>query len=327
MIIKFYEIKKKEISNINYFLLHGNNKGLLEETRDEIIKQRGNNNLYRYEENEIVKDVDKFEEGITNKSFFENEKIIIISRATDKILKTIENIVTKKLEDILIIITSNALEKKSKLRNFFEKEKKTICIAFYEDNYQSLNVLAKDFIREKKIIVSQENLNLIIERSRGDRINLKNELIKIDLFSQNNKKINSEDIFKLTNLSENFEAAELVDNALAQNKKKIQHILNENNFSLEDAIIILKIFLRKLKRLLEIQTQIEKGDNVDNVITNFKPPIFWKEKDIVKKQIKIWNLKKIRNFLIQVNETELLIKKYPSTSINVVTNLILEQAA
>ena len=112
-----------------------------------------------------------------------------------------------------------------------KKRLKRYAYHFYEDNYQSLNYLIQNFLRQKKILLSQENINLIIERCRGDRINLKNELEKIENFSKKKNKISTDDIIKLTNLSENFSLNELVDNALAKNKKKILNILNENNFA------------------------------------------------------------------------------------------------
>tara|TARA_B100001057_G_scaffold431381_1_gene458783 strand:+ start:4082 stop:5083 length:1002 start_codon:yes stop_codon:yes gene_type:complete len=325
MIVKFFELKKKKLHPYKFFLLYGNNKGLIEETVESIIDQLKVTNIYKYEENEIIKDIDLFEENIISKSFFENEKLVIISRSTDKIFKIFEKLVLKNIDDVSFILKSNALEKKSKLRSFFEKNKSTICIPFYEDNEQSLNLLTQKFLKEKGVMLSQQNINLIIERSRGDRINLYNELNKIENFAKNRKKIETEDILKLTNLSENFDFSELVDNVLTKNKRKTLYILNENNFAAEDSILIIRIFLNKLKRLLKIRSQIETKKNIEDVISNFKPPIFWKEKDIVKKQIDIWSYEKIQKLIIRANEIELLIKKNPLLSTNVVTDFVLEQ--
>ena len=225
MIVKFYEILKKKLDQNKFFLLYGNNSGLIRDTLKKIIKSKMSNNIFNYDEIDIIKNPKNFGENVNNKSFFDDEKIIIISRATDKIFKTIEEAVEKNLDDVVIILTSGILEKKSKLRNFFEKNKNTICVPFYEDNLQTLSLLAQNFFKEKKISISQLNINLIIERCSGDRINLNNELEKIHNFSIEKKSINTEDILKLTNLSENFDVAELVDNSLAMNKKKnIIHI-------------------------------------------------------------------------------------------------------
>jgi len=253
------------------------------------------------------------------------KKLILINDVSEKIKSEIEAILDKGIIDISLILTSKTLEKKSKLRNFFEKDKKSVCVAFYEDNLQSLNILAQNFLREKKISLSQQNINLIIERCSGDRINLYNELQKIENFSRNKKNINTEDILKLTNLSENFDITELVDNTLAKNQKKTLNILNENNFATEDSILILRSFINKLKRLLKLQTQLSLKGNIDEIVSNFKPPIFWKEKDTIKKQIKILSYEKILKLIIKINYIELLVKKYPGTSINIVTNFILEQ--
>tara|TARA_B100001063_G_scaffold241985_1_gene269858 strand:+ start:2774 stop:3757 length:984 start_codon:yes stop_codon:yes gene_type:complete len=325
MILKFFELKNKKLDNFNYFLLYGNNSGLIEEVINNHLKPIKTSNIFNYDEDEIIKNPENFEENVFNNSFFENEKLIIISRASDKILKIVEKVVEKKIEDLTIIIKSNILEKKSKLRTFFEKQSNTICIPFYEDNNQVLISIVQKFLLEKNIKMSSQNINVIVERSNGNRINLYNELDKISSFSKNKKIIDTNDILKLTNLSENFSVYELVDNSLARKQKKILNILNENNFSSEDCILILRIFLIKLKRLLKIQQEVQKEKNVEKVISSYKPPIFWKEKDVIKEQIKQLNLKKINDLIVRVNEIELLIKKYPSTALNITTDFILDQ--
>ncbi len=324
MIVKSFEIKKK-INNGKYFLLYGNNEGLIKDIIENEIKPLKQDIVYKYDEEEIIKDKDIFLEKILNKSFFDNEKLIIISRVGNKIFEIIEEIIQKNAQDIRIILVSKNLDKKSKLRNFFEKQKETICIPVYEDNQNTLNFLAQNFLKKEKISLSQENINLIIDRSRGDRINLINELKKIRSFSRNKKNINKNDIIKLTNLSENYDISELIDNTLAKNNKKTFHILNENNFGNEDALIIVRIFLSKLKRLIKLKTQIKEGDNLDKAISNFKPPIFWKEKEIVKKQIQNTNNETIKKTIVNLNYIELLIKKHPIKSTNIITNFLLEQ--
>ena len=325
MIFKFFEIKKKNLNPFKYFLLYGKNRGLIEETIKKDLEPILSKNKYNYEENEILNNPENFKENILNKSFFENDKLIIIQRATDKIFKIIEEFVEIEIEDITIILISDILDKKSKLRNFFEKNNKTVCIAFYEDTDQTLNFIVQNFLKKNKINFSQENINLLIERAKGDRINLNNELSKIEYFCKNKSKIEVNDIIKLTNLSENYSASELVENSLAQNKRKTLNILNENNFSNDDCILILRIYLNKLKRLLKIQSDLKHIKSIDQVITNFKPPIFWKDKDLVKKQVKIWGDRNLNDLISNTNNLELQIKENPSISILLLTNFIIEK--
>ena len=325
MIVKSYELKKTKIDNIRFFLLHGKNSGLINETIKNDLKVRLSKNIYNYDETEILNNPSQIRETILNKSFFENDKLIIISRATDKISKIIEEIVDLNSPETSIVLISETLEKKSKIRNLFEKNKNTICVAFYEDNNLTLNKIAFDFFKQKKIAISQQNINLIVERSSGNRINLTNELKKIENFSINKKIVSTKDLIKLTNLAENYDYTNLVNCSLAKNKKKTMNILNENNLSNEDCIIILRIFLNKLKRLLKIFSNSEINRNIDSTISSFKPPIFWKEKDIVKQQINVLSYQKIQDLLTKTNNIELLVKKNPSISINLVNNFILEQ--
>ena len=327
MIVKHFELSKNITEKNKFFLLYGNNSGLINEIINSNLKPFLYKKIFNYDENEIINNLSDFKEEILNKSFFENEKLVIISRCTDKLYKVIEEIIEKKVEDLAIILISGNLEKKSKLRNFFEKNKNTICIPFYEDNERSLFSITQNFLKEKKILISKESINLIIQRCGGDRINLYNELQKIESFSKNRKRIDIEDIAKLTNLSENLNFNELVDNVLAKNLKKTLYILNENNFASEDTILILRIFLIKLKRLLKIKSQVKIESNVENAIKNFKPPIFWKEKEILKKQIGILSYQNIKDLIVKTNSLELIVKKNPTISTNLITNFIIEQGA
>ena len=323
MIAKFYELIKYK-NKINYYLFYGENDGLKLDTIENNFANFTKENTYKYLEKEINSDKQIFLENLYSKSFFEKEKLIIVSEVTDKILGLIQEILNNKIEDITIIFLTKKLDKKSKIRNFFEKEKKVIIVPFYEDTPQKLITIAKKILNENKISLSQEHLNLIIEKSQGNRISLKNELQKIVLLSQN-KKVDLSDISKLTNLSENYSAAELVDNCLSKNKKRTLNILNENIPSSEDNVLILRTFLSKLKRLRKLRLNLDQNSNIDQVINSFKPPIFWKDKNIIKQQIKIWKLNEIESFIEDLNNTESLIKKNPQISNQIINNMILDK--
>ena len=232
----------------------------------------------------------------------------------------------KKIIDLILVLNSGMLEKKSKIRSLFEKGKETICVPFYEDNNQTLSSIISSFFRNNSIPVSQQTINLIVQRCRGDRLNLQNELDKIKSFTKNKGKIEIEDLLKLTNLAENFSVSELIDSCLAKNKKKTINILNENNYSLDDCILIIRTFLIKSKRLLKLSENINNQNNIDEVVSSFKPPIFWKDKEIVKQQIKNWSNGNIGDLIFKINETELLIKKNSHNSINILSDFIIEQS-
>ena len=148
MIIKSYEIQKINIRYNPFILLYGKNDGLKNEVLDILIKDK--KNISNYEEKEILDNENNFVETILSKSLFDPQKFIVIKRATDKILKIIENLQQKNIEDATIILNSESLEKKSKLRFFFEKNKNLVCVPFYPDNDQTLSKLAYNFLREKK---------------------------------------------------------------------------------------------------------------------------------------------------------------------------------
>ena len=325
MIIKSYELNRINLKKNNIYLLYGENEGLKNKVINDTFKEFLKNN-YKYDEKEILNNKENFFNNILSKSFFETKKIIIILRSSDKIVNIIEEVLEKITEDTKIILLATILEKKSKLRLLFEKNKNIVCIPFYADNNQTLSSLANYCFKEKKIPISQETINLLVARSRGDRLNLYNEITKIENFTRNKKKININDILKLTNLAENYSVTELVDSCLAKNSTKTINILNENNYNTEDCILIIKTLLAKAKRLNKLQNQTKENKNIDQVITSFKPPIFWKDKEIVREQIKNWTLKKVEHLIYKINEIELLIKKNSSNSVNILFDFIITQS-
>ncbi len=322
MILKSHEINKINIKHNKIILFYGKNDQL----KDDFVKKFTSlkKKVTNYEQSEILDNVDYFIESISSKSLFDEEKIILIKRSTDKIINFVDKVRKINFEDILIIIISDNLDKKSKLRSLFEKDKELVSVAFYPDTNQTLLKIAFNFIKEKNISISQENLNIIVNRSQGDRKILLDELEKIENYSKNGKKLNSENLLKLTNLTENYSISELIDNCLAKNLNKTLHILNENNFTKDDCIIITRTFINKSKKILLLREQFEKCKNIDLAISSARPPIFWKDKEITKKQVKIWSLENIKKLIFDLSKLELQIKKNFDISLNLITNFIVE---
>ena len=323
MILKTFELNKLKNDKI-FYLLYGKNEGLKLDCIDRIIN-KSDDKIYTYDEKQIKDETGTFYENILSGSLFERSKIIIINRATDKIFQIIQDLISRNISNVKIIINSGVLETKSKIRSLFEKQKDLICIPTYPDNNDTLSKLAVNFFRDEKISISQQNINLIIEKCNGDRSYLKNELDKIKDYASGKKKISSEEILKLVNLSENFALSELIDNCLAKNKNKITNILNENNYNTEDCIIILRTFLSKAKRILKLAIEFEKNKDINKTINSAKPPIFWKEKDIVRIQLNKWRPEKIKELINGINNIELETKKNHNNSILILTNFILEK--
>ena len=323
MIIKTFEIKKKKLDKENFFLVYGENEGLKNEVIENLKKDL-NGNIENYDEAQILVDKELFYEKIFNQSLFEKEKIVIVNRCSEKIYDVIENILEKKISDTKIILNANLLEKKSKLRNLFEKNKELVIVPTYKDTSVGLLEIARKFFYNYKISISQEAINLLVSRCNGDRGHLKSELDKVLIYMHGKKNINLEEIYKLTNLSENFSINELVDNSLSKNYQKISEIINESNYKLEDGMIILRTFLQRAKRLLNIYEKQDNNINFDSLINDYKPPIFWKDKPVVKKQLENWSKSKIKDLIYNINKTETHLKTNSSISLMLVFNFIYE---
>ena len=324
MIIKSFELGNN--LDHNFFLFHGQNDGLKENLINNLIKPKYKTSTYNYTEKEILNNLDNFYNLIFTNSFFEENKLIIIKDVSDKIKSEIDNIIKKEINNILIILISNVLEKKSKLRNLFEKEKKLISVPFYLDNNQTLMNLASVFFKEKKISISSETINILVNKSNGERKLLMNELEKIEMYSKNKTNISADEINILTNTTENHDIGELVDNCLAKNDKRIRYLMNENNFGSDDSIIIIRTFLFKAKRLLNLIDIFTEQKNIDKTIASARPPIFWKDKDLIKRQIKSWTLNQVKKLILEINEIELLVKTNTQNSVHILSDFILNKS-
>ena len=323
MIIKTFELRKIP-DNAIFYLLYGKNEGLKIDCVNQII-DKSNGKIFNYEEKQVQDEVESFYENILSGSLFESNKIIIINRASEKIFEIIQDLLDRNITNTKIIINAGILETRSKLRSLFEKKKNLICIPTYPDNNETLSKLAVIFFRNQNISISQENINLIIEKCNGDRNNLNNELNKIRNYAKNKKKLSSQEILKLINLSENYEISELIDNCLALNKNKIIKMLSENNYNNEDCIIILRTFVSKAKKILKLAIKLGENKDINKTINSAKPPIFWKDKEIVKVQLSKWKPNKIKELIKNINNVELEIKKNYDNSILIITNFILEK--
>ena len=322
MIIKRFELNRNKINKFDFFLLYGKNEGLQNEIIDLHLIKDFDGEIIKYDESEFLKSKEIIISELLNKSLFESKKILLISRVTEKILNSIYEITEKDVTDLKIILKSGILEKKSKLRNFFEKESNLAVIPFYEDDYKSLSFIVNDFMTKNKIKLSRESINLLVTRASGDRENLKTELNKILNYSYSNNKIRFEHVQKLTNLSENFAVGELADSYLSKNIKNVSKILNENNYSDEECILILRTILSKSKRLLTIIEKYNETEDMEDTLSKIKPPIFWKEKENVKTQVLKWKIKDLKRNIYKISEIEHLVKSNSKNSLNLVSDFI-----
>ena len=323
MIVKFFELQKNKKINTSLNLVYGNNRGQKNQIINDYFINNFEGNVIKYDEDYVINNSNDLISNLLNHSLFEKEKILIVNRVTDKILNIILEIIEKDIKETKIILESGILEKKSKLRSLFEKDKNLTCIPVYEDDSKSLGFLVQNFLKKNNIKLSQEIINILIDRAKGDRGYLKNDLLKIENLLISKKNIDIEDVQKLTNLAENYSVFELTDNYLAKNLKKVSRILNENNYNSEDCILIIRTILNKSKRLLKLKSEINKNKNIDLVLSSFRPAIFWKEKEIVKKQIQSRSKDEVKKIIYKINDLELIIKKNSTNSINFVSDFVL----
>ena len=330
MIIKSYEIKKNKTNSLknNFFLLYGENLGLKKDIKNfitnELKKKNDSVEILSLFESEIINNKDNFFNLIYSGSLFSQQKIITIYETTDKIIDIVKETYKKYSEDIYLIFFSNVLDKKSKIRNFFEKENKLTCVACYLDNEKDLATITQLELKKNNINLSRESINLLIEKSNSDRNNIRNEIEKIAAYSLDKEKIELDEVKSLINFSGDYKSDIFVNECLCGNITQYKKIISELYVNTINQILLLRILSNKIHRLLKIKEKTNESNNLETLINTFKPSIFWKEKTIVKKQLTIWKLKDLKEIIPNINNTEILCKKNPQISNSIFMNFFME---
>ena len=305
MIVKSYifENDLKKFNEFKSFLFHGVNLGLKLELKKKVKANNKKDLILSLNQNDLLENDILFNE-INTSSLFQERKIVFIENCNDKILPDLQNVIDK-LDKNKIIIFSDSLDKKSKLRNFFEKEKNIACIACYEDNEITLKKIINNKLKGFNGL-DNHNINMILNCTGFDRVKLNNELDKI-LACFTDKLLDPNKLEALLNIKTNEDFNLLKDEAILGNKIKTNKLLSDTILEPEKNILYLNIINQRLNKIKEILEKTNTS-NLENTINNLKPPIFWKDKPVILSQAKKWNTKKINYFLNKTYKTELEFK-------------------
>tara|TARA_Y100000768_G_scaffold387403_1_gene378563 strand:+ start:3868 stop:4854 length:987 start_codon:yes stop_codon:yes gene_type:complete len=292
----FYTIRNK------IALFYGENLGLQNDFKETIKKLNLKNKVLNFDQEEIINSSTSFFNELNNQSLFENTKIIIINNTSDKILEIIKE-AKKIVKDDKIYLFGNLLEKKSKIRNFFERENDLDIIPCYKDNIINLKKLIETELKDIKGL-SPQIINFINESTSFNRVKLKNELDKIKTFFVNST-INLEELQKLLNLKEDDDFNDIKNHAICGNSKETNNLLSTCVLENEKVILYITLINQRLTKLNEIDL---KNKNLERVINEIKPPVFWKEKPIFLVQAKTWNKYKLYKALSMTYTSEIKMK-------------------
>lgn len=309
MIVKSYIVEKNYniLNEYRATLLYGENEGIKDDIKDKIKDSNKEAEVIIFFEDEIVKNKNILYENIVNESLFNQDKIIFIQSTTDKILNEILESIEKKRDNTKIYIFSENLEKKSKLRNLFEKEKDLATIACYADNENTLVSYINKELNDYKGLTG-EIINLIISNSNINRKIIQSEIVKIKHFFAE-KKIDMKQLLELLNIKYNYSFDEMRDNVLLGDKKKINNLLSELNILSEDSFFYLNNLNYRILKLIEIEKTNSEFNNYEKAIENHKPAVFWKDKPIYIKQLKNLNLQRLEMIASKIGECEVMMKK------------------
>ena len=304
MIFKSYLLEENlnSLKN-NISLFYGENLGLIDLFKYKIKLKYKKNELLKFNQQEILNDENKFFNELNNISLFQEKKIFFIQNVNDQILKILDEIVTNN-NDNKIYLFSGILEKKSKLRIFFEQEESTNIIPCYQDNDLGIKKIIQTSLKNYSNL-TPNIVNIILENCGCDRIKLYNEINKIKSYFVE-KRINYEDLLKLLNNKEDGDFNLIKDSALNGEINKTSNLLNSFIIESEKLVFYLSAINYRLEKLKDISEN--KLNNIEQAISNMRPPIFWKDKPVLIKQAKIWNKNKLISAVSKSYTAELKIK-------------------
>ena len=308
MILKSYIVEQNInlLTNYKATLIYGENNGIKDDVKEEIKNKNQRSEVITFFEGDVLKENILYE-NITIQSLFNERKIIFIQEASDKIFNQIVECLEKENNEIQIYIFANNLDKKSKLRSYFEKEKTLAIFPCYEDNERTLITYINNKLKDYKGLTG-EITNLIINNSNMNRRVIKGELEKIKNFFLDNR-INKEDILEILNIKNDSTFDQIRDRALLGDKTKVNQLLSQTEILNDESFFYLHNLNYRVTRLYEIIKISENQNNYEQTVNGMKPPIFWKDKPLVMQQLKRWNQKKLEEVLVKIGETEILMKK------------------
>ena len=307
MIFKSYILEKdlKIANNHHVFLFYGENHGLKKDFKEGLKVMNNNKEILNLFQADIIKNKNILINEISNKSLFNEKKMIFINDINDKILEILEEVFSSIQQENIFLFADN-LDKKSKLRNYFEKSKKFGVSACYQDNAITIRKIITDKLRSYKGL-STEIINLIIESTGLDRNKVNNEIDKIKSCFQD-KIILSGQIDQFLNIKINDDFNQLKDEALNGNKNNTNKLLGDTVFEPENNVYYINLINQRINKLNEIQNMKQKGEDIETLISSIKPPVFWKDKPNIIEQLRKWNKDKIQVALKKTYDVEIKIK-------------------
>jgi DNA polymerase-3 subunit delta len=327
MIFKSYILEQniQPTNNQKIFLFYGENQGLKKEFKKKLRIQNKNQEILNLFQDEIIKNKNILINEVNNKSLFNEKKIIFINQVNDKILDIVDEVI-KNIQDERIFLFSDILEKKSKLRNYFEKSKSCGITACYQDNEITIRKIIMEKLNGYQGLTSQVT-NLIIQNTGLDRNKVNNEIDKI-ISCFKDKKIDPNKIDLLLNIRTSDDFNLLKDQALNGNKINTNRLLADTVFEVENNIYYLSSINQRINKLNEIENMKQENSNIESLISNLKPAVFWKDKPILIEQSKKWNKEKLQTALKKTYNTEIEIKSNSSIRKDLlIKNLIIELCA
>ena len=308
MLINEREYNKfiENISTYKFTLIHGQDRGKVNEKSLEIIKKLNflNQNsleIINFDSDEFYKSENYFYDLVYQKSFFSKLTLIRINldlfKSEKDILKALENLDINKAN--YIIIESKYLSKNSLITSLFKKNNTYALITCYQEANVKQSIIK--YIKQYSLSLDDYSLSYLTEKFGNDTLITKNEIKKLALYS-NGEKVNYTQILESIGDNSLISLNELTDSIGIEKKVKIDYLYEKTLHLGLNYIVFLRSISRHLRIILEA-----KSNNLKNA-KDIKPLIHFSRHTKINQQIQNISIMQLKKYLVQIYELEIACK-------------------
>ena len=297
-------------------LLYGQDYGLISDRSSLIINSFLNNldekqnslNIIDISNSNLLQNPESLEMEVSSISLLSRKKIVRIKDASDALMKIIDDYFVYSHPDCLIILLSDSLSPRSKIRKFFEVHNDAVILPCYSDDKKSIISLISRALKKEDIIIDEKDIELFANYLGIDRLITKAEIEKAILYAGKEKKLNANDITSFISDQASLGIDELYDYSLNGDLEGAYRVLNRIQKEGVPAIQIIRSFIRQMQSLYRIIHALAISSNINSILDNFKPPIYFKRKDNVRAHTQKWSFDKLNKALLLLESAEVSCK-------------------
>jgi DNA polymerase-3 subunit delta len=290
-------------------LVHGSEPGLVAEiaklAADRLAaRDTPPGEIIRLEDAELETEPDRLSIELQTIAMFGGRKVVRTSLSRRVGLEQLAPLIEAgRLEGALVVEAGN-IKADDKVRTLFEKSPIAVAIACYADAARDLESLVRDVLGEFGVEIAPEARELLIARLGADRILSRAEIEKLALYVTGRTRIESADVEAIVGDAAELAVDRIVLAAVSGEARTAVRECDRAIASGESPQLVISALLRHVLRLERVRTAMDAGRSFDDAIRPLRPPVFYKQKDALAAQARIWSPDQLARARVRIAETQ-----------------------